>query len=146
MDANIDMYLCPCLLDLTRGVQVAAKISSAVYSWQQNPSLVTGGPQESKICILASLVSLSLYYCQNSFFKSLGFIVFCRSHGSSFEPGQAWHKKAVLLSHVCAKGCLAMFTLKFKICIHWRFTTWKANMMIKSIHKCNGKYVLMWCM
>lgn len=34
-----------------------------------------------------------------------------------------------------------MFTLKFKICIHWRFTTWKANMMIKSIHKCNGKYV-----
>lgn len=89
MDANIDMYLCPCLLDLTRSVQVAAKISSAVYSWQQNPSLVTGGPQESKICILASLVSLSLYYCQNSFFKSLGFIVFCRSHGSSFEPGQA---------------------------------------------------------
>lgn len=59
MDANIDMYLCPCLLDLTRGVQMAAKISSAVYSWQQNPSLVTGGPQESKICILASLVSLA---------------------------------------------------------------------------------------
>lgn len=48
MDANIDMYLCPYLLDLTRGVQVAAKISSAVYSWQQNPSLVTGGPQEIK--------------------------------------------------------------------------------------------------